>query len=186
MDTADVDESWWKRSSALFCPKCHRLRFPFLPLDLKLDTLIPSRTDMFMADHSLMPLILSARMVEALTTAHAFLHLGQVFQIKDGVRHKMPFFSVTSRRPPVPLRGRNPSIQEGRPVSESERVSVCSGCGIMSRRERSPWYLHADEVPQEPVFCTDLGLAVAQSLGETLKALKLKQVRVERVAVVDH
>jgi hypothetical protein len=184
-EVADVDASWWEHSKSLFCTKCHRLRFPFQPIDVELATPAPKRADMFMANHSLLPLVLSERMIEAMANLHAHLHIGRVFFAQSGTRRPLPFFTCTSRRNPVPLHGRNPSIINGRPVPESDRVFNCEDCGIESRRERSPWFLSKSSCPAEPTFCTDLGLVVPEETGARLRALGLRQVRVESVDVVD-
>jgi hypothetical protein len=184
MELADVDPSWRNRTKNLFCTRCHRLRFPFRPLDIELVAPIPKRTDMFMANHSLFPLVISERMMDALTDLHAYLHVGRVFLVEEGVRRPLPFFTCTSRSDPVALHGRKPSVVGGKPVAESDRLSICEDCGIASRRERAPWFLPTSACPTEPTFCTDLGLAVPISHGEALRALGLQKVRIERVDVV--
>lgn len=184
MDRCDFDPLWYEENEGFFCKICRRQKYFESALDVIVDGAVQERSDMIFT--GLVPGIMSYRMRDALGgDVGRYLNIGQVFSRVGGEVREQPFVAFTGVHPYVTLRGRNPSIFNGRPFPEDERIYSCPECKFTARRERRPFFLMRHECPDAPISCVDLGLLVHQSVYEKIKQIKWKKVGVDKVEVVD-
>ncbi|HIH2752967.1 hypothetical protein L3V59_28905 [Burkholderia aenigmatica] len=184
IDRCDLDSLWYEESEKFFCKTCHCQKCFKSALDVVVDGVIRERSDMIFT--GLIPGIMSNRMRDALgEDVGRYLNIGKVFSRVGEEVKEQPFVAFTGILPYVALRGRNPSIFNGRPFPEDERVYACPECNFTARRERRPFFLMKHECPDAPISCVDLGLLVHESVYEKIKQIKWKKVGVDKVEVVE-
>ncbi|VWB87532.1 hypothetical protein BLA13014_04050 [Burkholderia aenigmatica] len=184
MDRCDFDPSWYEENESYFCKTCHRQKYFESALDVVVDGVVRERSDMIFT--GLIPGSMSYRMRDALGgDLDRYLNIGTIFSQVGGERKVQPYVAFTGVLPYVTLRGRNPSIFNGRSFPEGERIYTCPECKFTSRRERRPFFLMESECPEAPISCVELGLLVRESVYEKIKQIKWKKVGIDKVEVVD-
>ncbi|WP_247715417.1 hypothetical protein [Morganella morganii] len=185
IDVFDLDNEWLCDNKIYFCNTCNRLKLPAGEIDFVTASKINKRLDMAMVGHILFPGCMSIRLLDLLgENVGSYLNIGAVYNRTSHGIESQSFVSFTGKFDYVTLRGKKADIIDGKVIPENERVVCCPECGFKSRRERAPWFLYNDEIPNNVIGCTEMGILIHSDIFNKFRSTKLKSVRIEEVDVL--